>query len=449
MIIRCDQGTDNEHTEKDSSDSNLFVANTSKQHKKQNKNPNNTTDFKSIIIKFEEKIKNKFSQFQQFMYRSELKYFKDDKATLQDAIDILFIFNCFISKLKEELTEQQQDLANVCIEWSTQHECNCIVPNIQDKECVNGNNLQVQNGTSSQCNSSSSEILSGNILKQNSLKTIDRSTINVHKRDKTVILQQNIQNNKDELPLEASNNSAHIREDANSNVTFRSSKRLMNTVTTLAEINKSKTPEKGPVVNSKIPKNTKNSTPNPKAMNQDFVEILELLSRSDSDSSDNELTLIRNQLRNYDSHDKCKNSLTDMHEIRQGNESRSLLSEICNEEINDDVRTQASYNSDDTIIIPRKKSFNSRIQISENEDENCSETTTQIYVDSANTENSIFQQQSQFVIPNINNLNTKYYFRSNRNSGNFRPKTSSINKRKTDITDKKLQMNCKVLINKC
>ncbi|CAK9805531.1 hypothetical protein ANTPLA_LOCUS4560, partial [Anthophora plagiata] len=258
-IIACNKETDCEYTENYTSDSNLFMASTSKKQDIQNiqdtqdtqetqdtqqskENEEGGQNFKPAMIKIGEKLKKKFSIYEEFINRLQSKYIKDDTLIAQDAIDMLFIFNCIISKLKEELSNLQQDLANYCIQWRTQNECNCTVSKEQDKQYVNGNNLQVERGTNSQINSSSNGIQSGNILEKYHTGTVDRSKIiskiNVHKKDEST----------DKLSLKANNNSPRILEHVSSNVTFQRNEKLTKNKNISADINTFKIPEKRSVV---------------------------------------------------------------------------------------------------------------------------------------------------------------------------------------------------------
>ncbi|CAK9810722.1 hypothetical protein ANTQUA_LOCUS6564 [Anthophora quadrimaculata] len=466
-IIACNQETDYEYAENYTSDSNLFVASTSKKQNTQNtqttqdtqskqntqntldtqdtqskQNTQNTLDtqdtqdtqqskeneeggqnFKPAMIKIGEKLKKKFSIYEQFINRLQSKYIKDDTLTTQDAIDMLFIFNCIISKLKEELSNLQQDLANYCIQWKTQDECNHTVSQEQNKQYVNGNNLQVERGTNSQINSNSSGIQSGNILEKYHTDTADRSKIiskiNVHKKNES----------RDKLSLKTNNNSPRILEYGSGNVRFQRNEQLTKNKIVLADIHTFKVPEKRPVVYSK---NMKNSTPISKLSNQDFTEMLELSSEYESDSSDDEL-VITQQLPHYSSNDKRKNGL---------NQSKSPTLEISKEQLSESL-TQASYNSDETVIIPRKN------MLAEDERQNYTNRAAQRYTVYSNNENLISPQGSGLVISSVNSLNTKHQFESNCNSKDFISNVNPNNKSITNIVDKKLKMNCKVLIPRC
>lgn len=408
------------------------TSNPLKQSKPESKkNQEAVPNIRHHVMKMMKELKYILSKFKLKVEHLQLKCVQDGTVR-QDGKDIMFSYNSIIKKLKEELTVQQQSSMGPY------------------RRC----------GETAADTRSSSETCSASYKRPNVTK----------------ISKPGAKNNVNERPVEANCTSA-VTVVKNVNPTSKDDESLTSILSRLKDINVVKAPSRTSVAGSI------NTVPNLEVLHRAYRNMAERRDRSKQDSLRNSRVKQKGLPTNYDSdvNSTCstvaypaRNANVQINNYRGGliragadkNVARStdvpnrdvsnrdiLKSPISDDslvdgEVSDEIPLTNVYSSDldDTIIIPRNDIRNLKHW---SKDHIPAQGKTALT--SSNSENIRSKQPSEFVVPDVNNLSTKYRSHhvaiSNREDSVPEGKPTEQNQYSTPV-DEKLRMNCEVVIEK-
>ncbi|XP_012146518.2 uncharacterized protein LOC100877368 isoform X1 [Megachile rotundata] len=448
-----------------------------------------STNFKPQVTKIMEEMKCKFSRFISQISRLQQRYFKQETVTLEDAKDIIFILTCIISRLKEEFTEHQHKLMDFCFQSSMKHNSKRTLSNIQDKQFLNDNHLQVQslihnspdswNASSSNNNES---VFSENSYVEETLQATKSPINNLQSSNKDLVLHKDNKKSNTKSALD-SNNHLSVQTNEN-NILLQNSKSALSIPN-----NTTKSNDRGNIEGST--KDTSKQKVSPKTSTFSFrqpVKMTQSVSKnrfnlvddssqsasSDVDSTCSTLNLfssykVAKQHNNRTASctneygKKAKNDVLDKITLNSREVDTQSLVSSCENIFSDKDSTKRSgkeklpasnngsqtnslyrihsldtmiyphqtdnedsqrksihnLNSEETLIFPHRTSMNAK---------NCSFVTKK-KIFRIDSDDLIYEPDFEYSDSNENNLNKKY--------------------RSKYLVDKKLRMDCRVLIERC
>ncbi|XP_076671718.1 uncharacterized protein LOC143370459 isoform X2 [Andrena cerasifolii] len=420
---KIDNGTS---ANKQDASNSVVTSNPLEQNKQGNKkNQKAVANIRIRITKMTEELKYILSKFKLKVEQLQLRCMQDETVMGQDGKSITCAYNSIIKKLQKELAVQQQ------ISVAPYHRCDETAAQTE----------------------SSSEIFSAN-YKRPKVTKISKPDVNI---------------NVNKQPVETNCTSA-VEVEKNNNTKSKSDETLTGLLNRLKEINVIKKSSRTSVAGSI---STVHSTPNLEVLNRAYKKIVERQDTSKQDSSRNGCVKEKGLLPNYDSDVNSTCSTVAIYPRRKGNVqinnyqgglipadankdvsstdiSTSSISDVSsgNGEMSDEISLTNLYSSDSegTIIIS-----NNEIRKSKHRSEDRIPAKGKTVLTSPNSKNSGSKQRSEFVVPDINNLSTKYqsYRVAISNRANSVPecKPTEQNQYNTRV-DEKLRMNCKVMIEK-
>ncbi|KOX76357.1 hypothetical protein WN51_11688 [Melipona quadrifasciata] len=385
----------------------------------------------------------------------------------------MFIFSSIISKLKEELTEQQKILENCYLKWTMkfnlneQSSCNINNEDMEiENESFNDDDLEMMELSMQNSN----ETFSKNTHRKQSSDTTKRLEKNVWENNKNTKFQQNIRssNNKDnEIPLKTKDsivetNQTLITQADNRNKTVdKSKKNLLSVLSDLKDINFVKVPKTNSTVNKKNirtiskreslsqnitgtlkqPLNSKQNESTKKEIIDDNSDICSTCSTVSLYSPQHKHILLSNV-------DKQTNKLVNINEDENSDDSESLLlepttsvNEIC-----------GKSDSEETVInqnCSSNRNGNFNIQHIETKSNRNSQITSKVPVALSNNKDSILQKQLNSVPCTNKSSNKKYQVTQTCNTyEDIDSNKRLVNQVGKNIVDKKLGLICRVVIDK-
>ena len=458
-FVREDNGFDrqNDHN----CNAHLIGTNTSVLQNRQEKQ--SAENFKPHIENVIEGLKYKFSKYEFQISQVQSKYITGNIVTLQKAGDMVFIFSSIISKLKEELTEQQKILENSYLKWAMesisneQSGCNINSKDMEIESEINFNNNVLEMMEVSLQNSNSNEIFSNNTHRKQSSDTTKRFKKNFWESNKNTESQQNRsnKNRNNETPLEAKDSIVETSQT----LTIQTDKRnnLQSKEKVLSLSNLKDNVLKVPQTNSTLNKTNTSITSKKESLNQNVTDALEQPVNSKQNKSK------KKEIIDNDS-DICSTCSTVA--VYRPEHKRILLSNVDKQTINRDVNSDDSESfifervisddeiysvsdSQDTVIVSSNKKSNFNIQHKKSKSNRNFQIASKTHVALSNDKDLILQKQLNSV-PNTNKSSKqKYQVKPTYSTykdinSNKRP----INQIGNNIVDKKLGLICQVVIDK-
>ncbi|KAK1118872.1 hypothetical protein K0M31_014643 [Melipona bicolor] len=446
--------------------SHLIEPNTSILQNRQEKQKN-VENFKPHIENVIEGLKYKFSKYNFHIRQIQSKYITGNIITLQNVENIMFIFSSIISKLKEELTEQQKILENCYLKWTMKfnlnEQSNCNINN-EDMEIENESfnddvlemmELSMQN---------SNETFSENTHRKQSSDTTKRLEKNVWENNKNTKFQQNIRNNNNrnnEIPLKTKDsivetNQTLITQTDNKNKTVdKSKKNVLSVLSDLKDINIVKVPKTYSTVNKKniskresLSQNITDTLKQPFNSKQNESTKKEIIDDSDICSTCSTVAFYSPQHKHIllSNVDKQTNKLVNINEDENSDDSESLLleptmsvNEICGKSEETVINKNCSSN--------RNGNFN--IQHIETKSNRNSQIVSKVPVALSNNKDPILQKQLNSVPCTNKSSNKKYQVTHTCNTyKDIDSNKRLINQVGKNIVDKKLGLICQVVVDK-
>ncbi|KAK9309956.1 hypothetical protein QLX08_000581 [Tetragonisca angustula] len=444
--------------------SHLIGTNTSALQNGQEKQ--SVENFKPHIENVIEGLKYKFSKYKFHIRQIQSKYITGNIITLQNAEDIVFIFSSIISKLKEELAEQQKILENSYLKWAMKSNSN------EQSSCsINNEDVEIENETSFNDDDmemmevslqKNNEIFSENTHRKQSSDTTKKLKKNVWESNKNTKFWQNIRsnNNRDnEISLKTKDsivetNQTLITQVDNRN-SLQSKRNVLSVLSDLEDINVVKVPKTNSTVNRKNtrsiskgeslsqnvtktlkqPVNSKQNESTKKEITDDNSDICSTCSTVALYSPQHKHILLSNV-------DKQTNKLININEDVNSDDSESFILEpaISNNEKSD---------SQEIVIIPSNENNNFNIQHIEAKSNCNSQIVSKVPVALSNNNDSVLQKQLNSVSYTNKSSNKKYQVSGIRSIyKDINSNKKLINQIGKNIVDKKLGLICQVVINK-
>lgn len=420
-----------------------------KQSKQKNKKMQKTVqDFKPYIRGKVEELKDKLLEYQFHIIKIQSNFTREDIVTLQDANHTVFIFNSIMSKLKEELSQLQEELKDSYIEWiRIINSSNHTVSNEQDKLPINSNDLETVESEISSQNSSCNEIFSTNPYKKQSSNINKSSKKNIWERNKNTILQQNIRHGKNNeissytMDTNIVNTKQTSNETGNNNDTLQNGQKPSSTLNKLKDTNTTKVLR----TYSTVGKST-SYTLNKNSSCQN-IDTLKQLGDDERVLAQNGPIAKKRQLADYDSDISNKRSMVSLYSSRH----------MCTQDIKQVDKmihvNEDTYSEDSGSLIFEPIPFNNLEVLISGSDSDERDTfrsnktpNFNIHLKAKSNHDSQIVSKKPVALLNTNNSNGKYWAESTQDKI-FDLNGNSVNQIEPNM-DKKLRMICQVVLHK-
>ncbi|XP_060815921.1 myb-like protein D [Bombus pascuorum] len=431
---------------------NSFAPITLQQSKQKNKKMQKAVqNFKPYIKGKVKELKDKLLEYQFHINKIQSNYTTEDIVTLQDANHTVFIFNSIMSKLKEELSQLQEELKDSYIEWiRIINSCNHTVSNEQDKLTINSNDLEIVESEISSQNSSCNEIFSTNAYKKQSSNINKSSKKNIWERNNNTILQQNIRHDKNNeissntMDTNIVNTKQISNETGNNNDTLQSRQNPSSTLNKFKDTNTTKVLRS---TYSTVGKKSTNYTLNKNSSCQNIIDTLKQLDDDERVLAQNEPIKKKRRLIDYDSDVSNKCSIVSLYSSRHmRTQNIKQVDKVIH--VNEDTYSEDSGSlifepipfSNSKVLTPRSDS-DERDTFRSNKIPNFN-----IHLKAKSNHDSQIVSKKPVALLNTNNSNRKYWIESTQHkilnlNGN------SVYQIEPNM-DKKLQMICQVVLHK-
>lgn len=415
--------------------------------KQENKKTQETVqNFKPYIIGKVGELKDKLLEYQFHIIKMQSNYTTEDIVTLEDANHTVFIFNSIMSKLKEELSQLQEELKDSYIEWiRIINSCNRTVSNEQDKWAISSNDLEIVGSETTSQNSSYNEIFSTNAYKKQSSNINKSLEKNIWERNNNTILQQNIRQDKNNEISSNTMDTNIINTKQTSNQTGNNNDILQSGQNPSSMFNKLKDTNitKALRTYSTVGKKSTNYTLNKNSSCQNITDTLKQL-------GDHERVLVQNgpitrkrRLTDYDSDISNKHGIVSLYSSRN----------MCTQDIKQVDVNEDTYSEDSESLIFEPIPFNNSEVLTPRPDSDERDTFRSnkildfnIHLKAESNHDSQIVLKKPVALLNTNNSNGKYWIKSTQHKI-FNSNGSSVNQIESNM-DKKLQMICQVVLHK-
>ncbi|XP_033359739.1 GATA zinc finger domain-containing protein 14-like isoform X2 [Bombus vosnesenskii] len=415
--------------------------------KQENKKTQETVqNFKPYIIGKVGELKDKLLEYQFHIIKIQSNYTTEDIVTLEDANHTVFIFNSIMSKLKEELSQLQEELKDSYIEWiRIINSCNRTVSNEQDKWAISSNDLEIVGSETTSQNSSYNEIFSTNAYKKQSSNINKSLEKNIWERNNNTILQQNIRQDKNNEISSNTMDTNIINTKQTSNQTGNNNDILQSGQNPSSMFNKLKDTNitKALRTYSTVGKKSTNYTLNKNSSCQNITDTLKQL-------GDHERVLVQNgpitrkrRLTDYDSDISNKHGIVSLYSSRN----------MCTQDIKQVDVNEDTYSEDSESLIFEPIPFNNSEVLTPRPDSDERDTFRSnkildfnIHLKAESNHDSQIVLKKPVALLNTNNSNGKYWIKSTQHKI-FNSNGSSVNQIESNM-DKKLQMICQVVLHK-
>ncbi|XP_050496308.1 metacaspase-2-like isoform X2 [Bombus huntii] len=415
--------------------------------KQENKKTQKTVqNFKPYIIGKVGELKDKLLEYQFHIIKIQSNYTTEDIVTLEDANHTVFIFNSIMSKLKEELSQLQEELKDSYIEWiRIINSCNRTVSNEQDKWAISSNDLEIVGSETTSQSSSYNEIFSTNAYKKQSSNINKSSEKNIWERNNNTILQQNIRQDKNNEISSNTMDTNIINTKQTSNQTGNNNDILQSGQNPSSMFNKLKDTNitKALRTYSTVEKKSTNYTLNKNSSCQNITDTLKQL-------GDHERVLVQNgpitrkrRLTDYDSDISNKHGIVSLYSSRN----------MCTQDIKQVDVSEDTYSEDSESLIFEPIPFNNSEVLTPRPDSDERDTfrsnkilNFNIRLKAESNHDSQIVLKKPVALLNTNNSNGKYWIKSTQHKI-FNSNGSSVNQIESNM-DKKLQMICQVVLHK-
>lgn len=431
-------------------DLNSFAPTALQQSKQKNKKIQKTVqNFKPYIRGKVEELKDKLLEYQFHIIKIQSNYTTEDTVTLEDADHTVFIFNSIMSKLKEELSQLQEELKDSYIEWiRIINSCNHTVLNEQDKSAINSNDLKIVESETSSQSSSCNEIFSTNAYKRQSSNINKSSEKNIWERNKNTILQQNIRYNKNNeissnrMDTNIVNTKQTSNQTGKNNDTLQSGRNPSSTFNKLKDTNRTKVLR----TYSTVGKKSTNYTLNKNSSCQNIIDTLKELDDDERVLAQNEPVTKKKWLTDNNNVSN-KRSIVSLYssrhmrtrDIKQVDDMIHVSEDTYSEDSGSLIFEPIPFNNSE-VLTPRSNS-NERYTLRSNKI-----TNFNIHLDAKSNHDSQIVSKKSVALLNTNNSNGKYWVKSTQDKI-FNLNGSSANQIEPNM-DKKLQMICQVVLHK-
>ncbi|XP_033180057.1 uncharacterized protein PF11_0213 isoform X2 [Bombus impatiens] len=401
-----------------------------KRSKQENKKTQKTVqNFKPYIIGKVGELKDKLLEYQFHIIKIQSNYTTEDIVTLEDANHTVFIFNSIMSKLKEELSQLQEELKDSYIEWiRIINSCNRIVSNEQDKWAINSNDVEIVGSETTSQSSSCNEIFSTNAYKKQSSNINKRAEKNIWERNNNTILQQNIRQDKNNEISSNTMDTNIINTKQTSNQTGNNNDILQSGQNPSSMFDKLKNTNTT-VTYSTVGKKSTNYTLNKNLSCQNITDTLKQLGDHERVSVQNGPITRKRRLIDYDSDISNKHGIVSLYSSRN-----MCTQDIKQVDVNEDI-----YSEDSESLIFEPIPFNYSEVLTPRPDFN-------IHLKAKSNHDSQIVLKKPVALSNTNNSNGKYWIKSTQHKI-FNSNGSSVNQIESNM-DKKLQMICQVVLHK-
>ncbi|XP_033180058.1 putative uncharacterized protein DDB_G0267840 isoform X3 [Bombus impatiens] len=413
-----------------SRDLNSFIPIALQRSKQENKKTQKTVqNFKPYIIGKVGELKDKLLEYQFHIIKIQSNYTTEDIVTLEDANHTVFIFNSIMSKLKEELSQLQEELKDSYIEWiRIINSCNRIVSNEQDKWAINSNDVEIVGSETTSQSSSCNEIFSTNAYKKQSSNINKRAEKNIWERNNNTILQQNIRQDKNNEISSNTMDTNIINTKQTSNQTGNNNDILQSGQNPSSMFDKLKNTNTT-VTYSTVGKKSTNYTLNKNLSCQNITDTLKQLGDHERVSVQNGPITRKRRLIDYDSDISNKHGIVSLYSSRN-----MCTQDIKQVDVNEDI-----YSEDSESLIFEPIPFNYSEVLTPRPDFN-------IHLKAKSNHDSQIVLKKPVALSNTNNSNGKYWIKSTQHKI-FNSNGSSVNQIESNM-DKKLQMICQVVLHK-
>lgn len=413
-----------------SRDLNSFIPIALQRSKQENKKTQKTVqNFKPYIIGKVGELKDKLLEYQFHIIKIQSNYTTEDIVTLEDANHTVFIFNSIMSKLKEELSQLQEELKDSYIEWiRIINNCNRTVSNEQDKWAINSNDVEIVGSETTSQSSSCNEIFSTNAYKKQSSNINKRAEKNIWERNNNTILQQNIRQDKNNEISSNTMDTNIINTKQTSNQTGNNNDILQSGQNPSSMFDKLKNTNTT-VTYSTVGKKSTNYTLNKNLSCQNITDTLKQLGDHERVSVQNGPITRKRRLIDYDSDISNKHGIVSLYSSRN-----MCTQDIKQVDVNEDI-----YSEDSESLIFEPIPFNYSEVLTPRPDFN-------IHLKAKSNHDSQIVLKKPVALSNTNNSNGKYWIKSTQHKI-FNSNGSSVNQIESNM-DKKLQMICQVVLHK-
>lgn len=413
-----------------SRDLNSFIPIALQRSKQENKKTQKTVqNFKPYIIGKVGELKDKLLEYQFHIIKIQSNYTTEDIVTLEDANHTVFIFNSIMSKLKEELSQLQEELKDSYIEWiRIINSCNRTISNEQDKWAINSNDVEIVGSETTSQSSSCNEIFSTNAYKKQSSNINKRAEKNIWERNNNTILQQNIRQDKNNEISSNTMDTNIINTKQTSNQTGNNNDILQSGQNPSSMFDKLKNTNTT-VTYSTVGKKSTNYTLNKNLSCQNITDTLKQLGDHERVSVQNGPITRKRRLTDYDSDISNKHGIVSLYSSRN-----MCTQDIKQVDVNEDI-----YSEDSESLIFEPIPFNYSEVLTPRPDFN-------IHLKAKSNHDSQIVLKKPVALSNTNNSNGKYWIKSTQHKI-FNSNGSSVNQIESNM-DKKLQMICQVVLHK-
>lgn len=413
-----------------SRDLNSFIPIALQRSKQENKKTQKTVqNFKPYIIGKVGELKDKLLEYQFHIIKIQSNYTTEDIVTLEDANHTVFIFNSIMSKLKEELSQLQEELKDSYIEWiRIINSCNRTISNEQDKWAINSNDVEIVGSETTSQSSSCNEIFSTNAYKKQSSNINKRAEKNIWERNNNTILQQNIRQDKNNEISSNTMDTNIINTKQTSNQTGNNNDILQSGQNPSSMFDKLKNTNTT-VTYSTVGKKSTNYTLNKNLSCQNITDTLKQLGDHERVSVQNGPITRKRRLIDYDSDISNKHGIVSLYSSRN-----MCTQDIKQVDVNEDI-----YSEDSESLIFEPIPFNYSEVLTPRPDFN-------IHLKAKSNHDSQIVLKKPVALSNTNNSNGKYWIKSTQHKI-FNSNGSSVNQIESNM-DKKLQMICQVVLHK-
>lgn len=413
-----------------SRDLNSFIPIALQRSKQENKKTQKTVqNFKPYIIGKVGELKDKLLEYQFHIIKIQSNYTTEDIVTLEDANHTVFIFNSIMSKLKEELSQLQEELKDSYIEWiRIINSCNRTISNEQDKWAINSNDVEIVGSETTSQSSSCNEIFSTNAYKKQSSNINKRAEKNIWERNNNTILQQNIRQDKNNEISSNTMDTNIINTKQTSNQTGNNNDILQSGQNPSSMFDKLKNTNTT-VTYSTVGKKSTNYTLNKNLSCQNITDTLKQLGDHERVSVQNGPITRKRRLIDYDSDISNKHGIVSLYSSRN-----MCTQDIKQVDVNEDI-----YSEDSESLIFEPIPFNYSKVLTPRPDFN-------IHLKAKSNHDSQIVLKKPVALSNTNNSNGKYWIKSTQHKI-FNSNGSSVNQIESNM-DKKLQMICQVVLHK-
>lgn len=433
-----------EYYTRDLNSSTPFALQQSEQENK--KTQKTVQNFKPYFIGKVGKLKDKLLEYQFHIIKIQSNYTTEDIVTSQDANHTVFIFNSIMSKLKEELSQLQEELKDSYIEWiRITNSCNRTVSNEQDKWAINNNDLEIVESETSSQSSSCNEIFSTYAYKKQSSNINKSSEKNIWERNNNTILQQNIRQDKNNEISSNTMDTNIINTKQTSNQTGNNNDILQSGQNPSSMFNKLKDTNTTKALRtySTVRKKSTNYTLNKNSSCQNIADTLKQLSDHERVLAQNGPITKKRRLTDYDSDISNKHGIVPLYSLKH-----MRTQDIIQVDVNEDTYSEDSESlifepiplNNSKVLTPRPDS-DERDTFRSNKIPNFN-----IHLKAKSNHDSQIVSKKPVALLNTNNSNGKYWVKSTQDKI-FNLNGSSVNQIEPNM-DKKLQMICQVVLHK-